>query len=156
MFWAFVVNRNLTNNKNFTAITLEKCTVNVLCQLSVGYYLLFLWRCVPIRAIAYSSWRCLDHTQRHRTVGRTPLDEWSARHRDLYQITHNTHNSKTSMPPAGFETAISAPLSIKLKKTTHSRPYACMAFCLCCDTMTFPLQVSFQALYVHAVWLSYW
>jgi len=26
----------------------------------------------------------LDHTQRHSTVGRTPLDEWSARRRDLY------------------------------------------------------------------------
>ena len=26
----------------------------------------------------------LDHTQRRTTVGRTPLDEWSARRRDLY------------------------------------------------------------------------
>ena len=26
----------------------------------------------------------LDHTQRRSTVGRTPLDEWSARRRDLY------------------------------------------------------------------------
>jgi len=25
----------------------------------------------------------LDHTQRRSTVGRTPLDEWSARRRDL-------------------------------------------------------------------------
>jgi hypothetical protein len=29
---------------------------------------------------------------RHTTLGRT-LDEWSAQHRDLYLITHNTHNS---------------------------------------------------------------
>jgi hypothetical protein len=28
---------------------------------------------------------------RHTTVGRTPLDEWSARRRDLYLTTHNTH-----------------------------------------------------------------
>jgi len=28
--------------------------------------------------------RFLDHTQRRTTVGRTPLDEWSARRRDLY------------------------------------------------------------------------
>jgi len=27
-------------------------------------------------------WWFLDHTQRHTTVGRTPLDEWSARRRD--------------------------------------------------------------------------
>ena len=34
----------------------------------------------------------LDHTQRHTTVGRTPLDEWSALRRDLYLTTHDTHN----------------------------------------------------------------
>ena len=34
----------------------------------------------------------LDHTQRRTTVCRAPLDEWSARRRDLYQTTHNTHN----------------------------------------------------------------
>ena len=27
---------------------------------------------------------------KHTTVGRTPLDEWSARRRDLYPTTHNT------------------------------------------------------------------
>ena len=31
-------------------------------------------------------------TLRHTTVGRTPLDEWSARRRDLYLTTHNTLN----------------------------------------------------------------
>ena len=50
----------------------------------------------------------LDHTQRRSTVGRTPLDEWSARHRDLYLTTHNTHNRHTSMPPLGFEPTILA------------------------------------------------
>ena len=50
----------------------------------------------------------LDHTQRRSTVGRTPLDGRSARHRDLYLTTHNTHNRQTSMPPAGFEPTISA------------------------------------------------
>ena len=49
-----------------------------------------------------------DHTQRRTTVGRTPLDEWSARRRDLYLTTHNTHNRQTSMPPVGFEPTISA------------------------------------------------
>ena len=33
----------------------------------------------------------ISHTQRRTTV-RTPLDEWSARRRDLYLTTHNTHN----------------------------------------------------------------
>jgi hypothetical protein len=42
--------------------------------------------------------RFLDHTQR-RTTGRTPLDEWSARRRDLYLTRHNTQNRQTDMPP---------------------------------------------------------
>jgi len=50
----------------------------------------------------------LDHTQRRATVARTPLDEWSARRRDLYLTTYNTHNRQTSMPPVGFERTISA------------------------------------------------
>jgi len=33
----------------------------------------------------------LDRTQRRTAVGMTPLDEWSARRRDLYLTTHNTH-----------------------------------------------------------------
>ena len=48
----------------------------------------------------------LDHTQRRSTVGRTPLDEWSARRRDLYLTTHDTHNRQISVPPVGFEPKI--------------------------------------------------
>ena len=54
------------------------------------------------------SWGFLDHTRRRTTVSRTPLDKWSARRRDLYLTTHNTHNRQTSMPPVGFEPTISA------------------------------------------------
>jgi hypothetical protein len=50
----------------------------------------------------------LDHTRRRNTVGRTPLDEWSARRRDLYLTTHDTHNRQMSMTPVGFEPTISA------------------------------------------------
>ena len=50
----------------------------------------------------------LDHTHRHITVGSTLLNECSARSRDLYLTTHNTHNRKTSMPPVGFEPTIAA------------------------------------------------
>jgi len=50
----------------------------------------------------------LDHTQRRTTVGRNPLDEWSARSRDLYLTAHTTHNRQTSMPPVEFEHMISA------------------------------------------------
>jgi len=43
----------------------------------------------------------LDHTQRIITVGRTPLDERSARLRALYLTKLTT--DKSSMPPVGFE-----------------------------------------------------
>jgi hypothetical protein len=71
-----------------------------------GYYY-FLWLCSPARAMASSSIRFLDHT-RHATVGRTPLDKWSARRRDLYLTTHITHNRQISMSPVGSEPTIAA------------------------------------------------
>ena len=63
----------------------------------------FLWRCDPTRVMT-SFLRFLDHTQRRTTVGRTPLDEWSARRRDLYLTTLDTHNRQTSTPPGGIRT----------------------------------------------------
>ena len=42
--------------------------------------------------------QCLhDHT-RHTTLGRTPLDKWSARRRDLYLTTHNTQQTDIHAP----------------------------------------------------------
>jgi len=48
-----------------------------------------------------------DHYDTH-TVGRTPLDEWSARRRDLYLTTHNIHKRQTSNSRGGFEPEIPA------------------------------------------------
>ena len=62
------------------------------------------WRNNPQWARASLFTRFLDHTQRRTTVGRTPLEEWSARRRDLYRTTHNTHNRQTSMPAGGIRT----------------------------------------------------
>src|SRR5215510_14280910 len=67
---------------------------------------LFVWLWSPTQAMASSFTRFLDHTLRRTTVGRTPLDEWSARSRHLYLTTHNKHNRQTSMPPVGFEPTI--------------------------------------------------
>jgi len=71
---------------------------------------------LPVRLLAgvWTPWRvvckvafCIPSLRR-TTLGRTPLDEWSARRRDVYLTTHNTSNRQTSMPPAGFEPAVSA------------------------------------------------
>ena len=77
---------------------------SIMCSL----FCVCVWRNSPHWARASSFTRFLDHTQRHTTVGRTPLDEWSTRRRDLYLTTHNTHIRQTSMPPVGFEPIISA------------------------------------------------
>jgi len=45
-------------------------------------------------------------TLRHTKLGRTSLDEWSARRTDLYLTTQNIRKRKTSMPSAGFESVI--------------------------------------------------
>jgi hypothetical protein len=47
-------------------------------------------------------------TLRHTTLGKTHLDEWSSRHRDLYLTTPNTNTRRTPMSPTGFEPAIPA------------------------------------------------
>ena len=52
----------------------------------------FISRNSPQWARASSFTRFLDHTQRRTTVGRIPLNEWSARRRDLYLTSKNTHN----------------------------------------------------------------
>jgi len=71
-----------------------------------GHWLLFVSGATAPRPSS-SFLMFLDHTQRRTTVGRTPLDEWSARRRDLYLTTHNTHNRQISKPPMGFELTIS-------------------------------------------------
>ena len=77
----------------------------------------------------------LDHTQRRITVGRTPLDESSARRRDLYLTTHDTHNRQISMPPVGFEPTISAgerPAAAHLLRSWVRFPPRAWIF-VCCE-----------------------
>jgi hypothetical protein len=69
------------------------------------FYFYFLWLCSPGRAMASWFTRFRDHTKRHSTVDRTPLDEWSARLRDFHLTTHthtHTHTKQTSMSTVGF------------------------------------------------------
>jgi len=63
-----------------------------------------IWRNSPQWARVSSFTRFLDHTQKHATIDRTPLDEWSAGRRDLYLTTHDNHNIQTSTSPGGIRT----------------------------------------------------
>jgi hypothetical protein len=83
----------------------------------------------------------LDHTQRRTTVGRTPLDEWSARRKDLYLTTHDKHNRQISMPPVGFEPKISAgerpvACSRSSAEILGSNPTGGMDICLLCRVLS--------------------
>jgi hypothetical protein len=83
---------------------------------------LSFWRSSPQLARASSFTRFLDHTQRRTTLGRTPLVEWSARHRDLYLTTHKSHNGQTSIPPGGIRTYNSIKREVadlRLRKRDH-------------------------------------
>ena len=63
----------------------------VSCFFHLFFYVCFVFGATaPQWARASSFTRSLDHTQQRTTVGRTPLDEWSARRRDLYLTTHTT------------------------------------------------------------------
>ena len=81
----------------------------------------------------------LDHTQQRTTVGRTPLDEWSAHRRDLYLTTHDTHNRQISMPPVGFEPTTSAgeqPQAAHLLRSWVRIPPGAWIF-VCCECRVF-------------------
>jgi hypothetical protein len=64
----------------------ETLFVFISCHSPYLFYLLVHSRC---RGCLFS----LDHTQTHTTVGRIPLDERSARHRDLYLTTQTLYKT---------------------------------------------------------------
>jgi hypothetical protein len=65
----------------------------------------YFWRDSPQWARVSTFTRFPDHTRLRTTFGRSPLDDWSVRRRDLDLATHNR---QTDMPLAGLETTISA------------------------------------------------
>jgi hypothetical protein len=95
----------MNQNKENVLLT---CVVWRFCSLLWPHSRFLFCPSAPQWPIASSFTRFLDLTQRRTTVGRTPLNEWSARRRDFYLTTHNTHNRQTSIPPLGFEPTIPA------------------------------------------------
>jgi hypothetical protein len=54
--------------------------------------------CLPVHSRCRGCLFSLDHTQTHTTVGRTPLDEGSARRRDLYLTTQTLYKTNIHAP----------------------------------------------------------
>jgi hypothetical protein len=80
----------------------------------------------------------LDHTQTHTTVGRTPLDDGSARRRDLYLTTQTLYKRQTSMPPGGIRTHDPRKRSaadVRLRpRGQYIQTVAQNCSCTCCQT----------------------
>jgi hypothetical protein len=85
----------------------ESCPHLFVCVCVCVCVCLSVWRFDPIPGHDLPLWD-FAITPGHTTLGRTPLEKWSARRRGLYLTTHNTNKRQTSMPPAGFEPAIPA------------------------------------------------
>jgi len=66
---------------------------NIITHLSVCF-----WRNSLQLAKTSSFFRFLDHTQRHTTVGRTPLDEWPDRRRDFYLTAQHSKQTDNHAP----------------------------------------------------------
>jgi hypothetical protein len=69
------------------------------CRRCIQWYISYVRSITQVNEYGSSFMRFLDYTQRRATGGRTPLDEWSARRRDLYLTTHNTHNRQLRPTP---------------------------------------------------------
>ena len=136
-----------------------KINVGTAQSFKVCLFVFLFWRDSPQLARASSFTRFLNHTQRRTTVGRTPLDKWSARRRDLYPTTHNNHNRPTSIPPGGFEPTISTgerPQTYSLGRaaTRTGKASKCtwLNVCLCSIT---PLRIEYSEVKWAWQWTSH-
>jgi hypothetical protein len=80
----------------FISSTSLKTVSCVLPNLFCYQTICFLWRFGPLPTMASTFLRFLDHTQQRITIGRSPMDEWSARRTEFYLMPHNNHHTQTS------------------------------------------------------------
>jgi hypothetical protein len=97
---------SFTKNTLHTPLIYQSIFFQILLEDYGWSHPLFLWNFDPILGHGLSFRGFVNTLMGHTTLGRTPLDEWSARRRNLYLTTRNTHMKQTSMTPAGFEPAI--------------------------------------------------
>jgi hypothetical protein len=96
-----------------------------------SFFLSFLvWTLVPTYCRCKRGFCTWFHSVTY-TLSRTPLDEGSAHHKDLYPTPHNTHKRQTSMPAPGFQSAVTA----SLRPQTHFLD--CASACLSYGESTF-------------------
>ena len=106
--------------------------------------------------MASSFLRFLDHAHRCTTVGRTRLDAWSARRRDLYLTAHNTH--KRAHNPS-----TRAAVDLLLRPLGHwDRQYMCIYvniyiyiyICVCVFSVSYPILKAHEPYFIVICGLS--
>jgi hypothetical protein len=101
-----LVNTVEIGSMHFCTVLIYKRLVYIRRSILICFFYL---RCATAPSVpGYHHCSGFTITLRHTTLGRTPLNEWSARRRDLYLTTHNTHKRHTSMSPAGFKPTVPA------------------------------------------------
>ena len=84
---------------------------------------------VYLTMVGVEGYFSLDHIQGHATVGRTPLDEGSARRRDPYETTHNIYNThvpggiRTRNPSRRLDRSATGIFSLKYYFYSHRRSF---------------------------------
>jgi hypothetical protein len=83
---------------NETFMYFHPSSMHVMSKLMVkkSLFVCLFWRHSHQWARASSFTSFLDHRRRRTTLGRTTMDERSARRRDLCLTTHNSHNRPTT------------------------------------------------------------
>ena len=79
-------------------------------EYNLFYHILHFFRAAKaptwwLSRLSVQAWRSQTDSQ---TTGSTPLNEWSAHHRDFCLTTQNKHKARIFMTSAGFEPAIPA------------------------------------------------
>jgi hypothetical protein len=96
-----------------------------------GLFVCLLLARQPLQWVRASSFTgFLDHTQRHTTVGRTPLDERSARRRGLYLTTHTTLTKDRHPFPLWNSNPQSQQATGRTHTTNTARPLGTALVCL--------------------------
>jgi hypothetical protein len=101
MVFAFIFSGNVKSNEKLHT-SISKRLHSYTNQINTYSYLFIPTHCRCRGLLLYLI--TLKDTHTH-ALGRTPLSEWSARHKELYLTSHKRHKP---MPPAWFEPAISA------------------------------------------------
>jgi len=84
---------------NFTSTSINTVFLIRVCSVLICFHC----TTAPSRPVP-PHYRSFSITVRHITLGRTPLDGWLARRKDLFRTEHNTQKIETAMFSEGFET----------------------------------------------------